>query len=44
MGLACNMLTTIGGTPQINTPAAVPKYPGHLPGGVRPHLTVAWWG
>ena len=40
MGLACNMLTTIGGTPQINTPGAVPKYPGHLPGGVRPQLTV----
>lgn len=38
MGLACNMLTAIGGTPQINT--KIPPYPGHLPGGVRPELTV----
>lgn len=38
MGLACNMLTTIGGTPQINT--SIPAYPGPLPGGVRPELTV----
>jgi hypothetical protein len=44
MGLACNMLTTIGGTPQINTKAAVPQYPGNLPGGVRPQLTVALSG
>jgi Ferritin-like len=44
MGLACNMLTTIGSTPQINTAAAVPKYPGHLPGGVRPQLTVSLVG
>jgi hypothetical protein len=36
MGLACNMLTTIGGTPQITAPS----YPGPLPGGVRPELTV----
>ena len=40
LGLACNMLTSIGGTPAINTPAAVPKYPGGLPGGVHPGLTV----
>jgi rubrerythrin len=38
MGLACNMLTTIGGTPQIST--SVPTYPGPLPGGVSPDLTV----
>lgn len=38
MGLACNMLTTIGGTPEIN--ANIPQYPGPLPGGVRPELTV----
>jgi len=38
MGLACNMLSAIGGTPQII--AAVPTYPGPLPGGVRPQLTV----
>ena len=34
MGLACNMLTTIGGTPHL----VVPPYPGPLPGGVRPEL------
>ncbi len=44
MGSACNMLTTIGGTPSINIPSAVPKYPGPLPGGVRPQLTVALEG
>jgi hypothetical protein len=38
MGLACNMLTSIGGTPQINT--SLPPYPGPLPGGVRPTLSV----
>jgi hypothetical protein len=38
MGLACNMLTTIGGTPQIST--SIPAYPGPLPGGVSPDLTV----
>lgn len=38
MGLAANMLVAVGGTPQINT--AVPTYPGPLPGGVRPELTV----
>jgi ferritin-like protein len=36
MGLACNMLSTIGGTPRM----VVPRYPGPLPGGVRPDLTV----
>ncbi len=40
LGLACNLLTTIGGTPQIDSPATVPKYPGPLPGGVRPNLIV----
>ncbi|HYL97665.1 MAG TPA: ferritin-like protein [Blastocatellia bacterium] len=38
MGLAANMLTTIGGTPAIN--ANIPAYPGPLPGDVRPQLTV----
>ncbi|MGH3813205.1 MAG: ferritin-like domain-containing protein [Pseudonocardiaceae bacterium] len=38
MGLASNMLSAIGGTPQII--AAAPAYPGPLPGGVRPQLTV----
>jgi hypothetical protein len=36
LGLACNMLKAIGGSPQIT----VPSYPGPLPGGVRPYLTV----
>ncbi|MFF7705325.1 ferritin-like domain-containing protein [Streptomyces lydicus] len=40
MGLVCNMLTTIGGTPVIADPKVVPKYEGPLPGGVRPDLTV----
>jgi hypothetical protein len=44
MALACNMLTTIGGTPEINTQADLPKYPGPLPGGVRPWLRVALTG
>lgn len=35
LGLACNLLATIGGTPKINTPYEVPKYPGGLPGGVK---------
>jgi hypothetical protein len=38
MGLAANMLTSIGGTPAINT--TVPTYPGPLPGGVWSGLTV----
>jgi hypothetical protein len=41
MGLVCNMLTTLGFTPELNTPAAVPTYPGPLPGGVNPTLTVS---
>ncbi|HEV7474182.1 MAG TPA: ferritin-like protein [Pyrinomonadaceae bacterium] len=44
MALACNMLTTIGGTPQLNTRDFVPKYPGPLPGGVRPSLRIALTG
>ena len=38
MGLACNMLSAIGGTPQVI--AAARPYPGPLPGGVRPQLCV----
>src|SRR5262245_43311966 len=44
MGLACNMLTTIGGAPRINAPDVVPQYPGPLPGGVRPTVRVALSG
>jgi len=36
MGLACNMLVAISGTPEIKAPT----YPGPLPGGVRPELEV----
>ncbi|MFI8433223.1 ferritin-like protein [Streptomyces sp. NPDC079020] len=44
MGLACNMLTTIGGTPLLADEKLVPKYPGSLPGGVRPELSVSLSG
>ncbi|GGW82320.1 ferritin-like domain-containing protein [Streptomyces galilaeus] len=44
MGLVCNMLTTIGGTPLLADGKLVPKYPGPLPGGVRPELTVSLSG
>lgn len=44
MGLVCNMLTTIGGVPRIADAALVPKYPGPLPGGVRPELSVSLTG
>jgi hypothetical protein len=40
MGLACNMLTTLGGIPNIRRQ---PTYPSSLPGGVRPGLRV-WLG
>lgn len=38
LGLMCNLLKGLGVSPQII--AAVPKYPGPLPGGVRPDLTI----
>ncbi|MER7536588.1 ferritin-like protein [Streptomyces sp. NPDC097704] len=40
LGLACNLLTTIGGTPVLADETVVPRYPGPLPGGVRPELSV----
>jgi hypothetical protein len=40
MALACNLLNAIGGEPQIDRANFVPKYPGHLPAGLRPDLTV----
>jgi hypothetical protein len=41
MALACNMLTSLGGTPKICEPTRfVPKYPGKLPGDVHPDLVV----
>lgn len=39
-GLACNLLVAIGGSPLLTDPAVIPTYPGALPGGVRPGLTV----
>lgn len=44
MGLACNLLTTLGGTPRIHEEGFVPTYPGPLPGGVRPGLEVTLAG
>lgn len=38
MGLACNMLSTLGGVPNIR--GGIPRYPSALPGGVRPGLRV----
>jgi photosystem II stability/assembly factor-like uncharacterized protein/uncharacterized membrane protein len=40
MGLACNMLVAIGGTPLLAHPDVAPKYPGELPWGIRPGLRV----
>jgi hypothetical protein len=40
MGWACNMLTTLGGGPVFNTADTAPRYPGRLPGGVRPDMRV----
>lgn len=39
-GLACNLLVAIGGAPLLTEPSVIPAYPGPLPGGVRPGLTV----
>ena len=44
LGLAGNLLTTIGGTPHLADARTVPTYPGPLPGGVRPGLTVSLGG
>lgn len=40
LGIACNLLTTVDGTPRLTGETVVPTYPGPLPGGVRPGLTV----
>ncbi len=44
MALACNMLTGLGCVPRINDPKMVPSYPGKIPGGVHPELTVSLSG
>jgi hypothetical protein len=40
MGLVCNLLAGIGGAPSI----VAPRYPGPLPGNVRPGLTICLEG
>lgn len=44
MALACNLLVAVGGSPVLNSPDSVPMYPGPLPGGVNPDLTVSLQG
>lgn len=39
MTLASNILSAIGGTPNIDTPGFIPKFPGALPGGVHSGTT-----
>jgi hypothetical protein len=41
MSLACNILISVGGSPNIGKPGFVPNYPGGLPGGLRNGLTVS---
>jgi rubrerythrin len=40
LSIACNLLTSIGGSPVLNKPDFVPNYPGPLPGGVESGLIV----
>lgn len=40
MTLSSNILNALGGAPRINGPDFIPVYPGSLPGGVEPSLTV----
>lgn len=40
LALVCNILNAIGGSPSIEDPAFVPRYPGPLPGSVEKQLTV----
>lgn len=40
MALVCNILTAIGGSPDIVHERFVPRYPTNLPGGLRSGLTV----
>lgn len=41
MTLASNILNALGGTSEVNSPTFIPTYPGPLPGGVDPALTVS---
>jgi hypothetical protein len=38
--LACNLLNAIGGSPDIDKPNFIPRFPGHLPGGVESGLCI----
>jgi hypothetical protein len=40
MALDCNVLNAIKGSPRIDDPCFLPKYPGHLPGAVEGQLIV----
>ncbi|HEX6100976.1 MAG TPA: ferritin-like protein [Thermoanaerobaculia bacterium] len=40
MTLSSNVLNALGGSPSIDRPDFIPKYPGPLPGGVQSDLTV----
>ena len=40
MTIACNLLNAIGGTPEIDSPGFLPKYPGPLPHSVQSGLVV----
>ncbi len=44
MGLACNMLAGLGGTPNIYSANFTPQYPGELPGHVHEGLIVSLAG
>ncbi|WP_082222230.1 ferritin-like domain-containing protein [Mesorhizobium loti] len=39
MGTACNLLTTIGGSPAFNDHDFIPRYPGPLPCDIAPRIT-----
>ena len=40
MTLVANLINAIGGSPQLNSPTFVPRYPTHLPGAVQDDLVV----
>jgi hypothetical protein len=40
MALACNILNALGGSPAIDHPKFIPRYPGPLPGAVEAELIV----
>ena len=40
MALVANLIVALGGSPNIDFPAFMPRYPCSLPGGLRPGLTV----